>query len=84
MGLFRRRFSLPKTPDGRKYRMGITMMLVMIASFGLAGLNPMLAKLFPDFLTGLAMIYVTYCGGNIGKHWVNGKKEEPAQLPPGE
>jgi len=64
-----------KLPDGRKYRMGIIMMMVMLVGFGLAGLNPVYVSLFPSLLTGLSAIYFTFCGGNIGSKWVTGKKD---------
>jgi hypothetical protein len=63
-----------KAPDGRKYRMGILMMLVLLGGFALAGVNPVLASLYPELITGLGIIYLTYCGGNVGNKWVLGKK----------
>lgn len=63
-----------KPPDGRKYRMGIIMMLVLLGSFALAGVNPVLAAVYPELITGLGIIYLTYCGGNVGNKWVLGKK----------
>lgn len=62
-----------KLPDGRKYRLAVIMMLVMLVGFGLAGLNPVMSALYPQLLTGLTAIYFTFCGGNIGSKWVTGK-----------
>lgn len=59
-----------KLPDGRKYRLAIILTLMMVLGFGLAGYNPVLIGLYSQLLTGFAMIYGIYCGGNIGNKWV--------------
>ena len=78
-----------KLASGRKYTIALIMMLAMLVGFGLAGINPVLTKIYADLLTGLGMIFLTYCGGNVGNKWVIGRKnglqvgtsKEPPSLP---
>ena len=64
----------PPAANGRKYTMGLIIMLAMMTGFGLASFNPILLKIYSDLLTGLSMIYMIYCGGNVGNKWVIGRK----------
>ena len=61
-------------PDGRKFRMGQLMMLMMLGGLGLASLTPVIASLYSEFTAGLIGIYVIYTGGNVSNKWVLGKK----------
>lgn len=60
-----------KLPDGRKYRLTIMTMLILLAAFGVAGLNPALAALYPQLVTALLGLVFVYCGGNIGNKFVS-------------
>ena len=67
----------PNKPlDGRKYRLGIIMMLVFLGGFALTGINPVLATVYAELVTGCGIIYLTYCGHNVGNKWVLGRKQD--------
>lgn len=62
-----------KTPDGRKYRLAIISMFVLLGGFGLAGLNPAFAAVYAELVTAILGINALYYGGNVGNKWVIGK-----------
>ena len=72
--LFRRKSNINLLPDGRKYRMGLLFAAAMLLGLGLACTNPIIAGLYSEFLTGLGMLYLVFCGGNVGNKWIVGKK----------
>lgn len=61
------------TKDGRKYRMAMILILVILAAFALCIMNPVLASVFGEVVGGLVGIYIVYCGGNIGSKIALGK-----------
>lgn len=65
--------NLPKTPDGRKYRLAIISMFILLGGFGLAGLNPAFAAIYTELITAILGINALYYGGNVGNKWVIGK-----------
>ena len=71
-----------KVPDGRKYRLAIISLLIVLAGFGLAALNPVLATVLPELITGVLGINIVYNGGNVGNKLVTKKKNK--NLPPSE
>jgi threonine/homoserine/homoserine lactone efflux protein len=67
-------------PDGRKYKLALIVMAIMLGAFALCTVNPVLLKALDSFLAGLGTIYLLYCGGNVTTKWVANKK--PAGLEP--
>lgn len=61
-------------PVGRKYRMGIIFAIIMVAGMFIAGSNSLLIELYSELLTGIGLLYLTFCGGNVSNKWVLGKK----------
>ena len=78
MGLLRRRKKVPTAPgiaDGRKYRLALICLLVLLAGFGVGGLSPVFVKLYPDLITAVLGVLFLYCGGNVANKWSVGKKD---------
>jgi hypothetical protein len=75
--MFKKRSDKPL--DGRKYRMGIIMMFVLLAGFGLAGLNPVLTSLYTELITGCSLLYFTYCSGNVSNKLVTARKKDDTE-----
>ena len=72
--MFRRRANkLP--PDGRKYRLSILCLLIILAGFGVSTLSPVLAGLFSELVAAVLGILFVYSGGNVAKTWAVGKKD---------
>jgi hypothetical protein len=67
--------------DGRKYRLVIFSMALILGAFGLTALNPVLATLFPEFITGIISLNFLYMGGNVSNKWVLNKAGK-LTLPP--
>lgn len=59
--------------DGRKYRLALIFAGIMALGLGLASQNSMMQEMYSEFLTGISVIYISYCGGNVGNKWVWGK-----------
>ncbi len=62
-------------PDGRKYRLSLISLLVILTAFGIAILNPVFVGLYSELVAGVLAILFVYCGGNVGKSWAVGKKD---------
>jgi predicted outer membrane lipoprotein len=60
-------------PDGRKYRMAFLFAGLMVLGLLLAGRFEIIKDLYSEFVTGLGILYFTYCTGNVGNKWVLGK-----------
>lgn len=54
--------------NGRKYRMGLLLLMAAIAGFIAIMVVPTVGPYYATFLGGLCGIYTIYCGGNIGTH----------------
>jgi len=72
---FRKKIKTPSIPDGRKYRMSIICLFVLLAGFGVAGLNPVFVKLYSELITAVLGVLFVYCGGNVANKWSIGKKD---------
>lgn len=53
--------------------MGILFAFLMLAGLGVASMNAVMVDLYSEFLTGISIIYFTFCSGNVGNKWVLGK-----------
>lgn len=75
---------IPKTPDGRKYRMAIICLLVLLAGFALAGVNPVFAKLYAELITAVLGVQAVYSGLNVANKYAISKKGDltPPQAQP--
>ena len=60
-------------PTGRKYRLALICILCILACFGLAGINPILLKVFAEVVGGIVGVFIVYCGGNVATKGVLGK-----------
>lgn len=60
--------------DGRKYRLAIICLLVLLAGFGVAMLSPVFANLFSELVTAVLGILFVYNSGNVANKWAVGKK----------
>lgn len=54
--------------NGRKFRMGLYLVMAAIAGFVAIMVVPTVAPFYGTYLGGLAGIYAIYCGGNVGEH----------------
>ncbi len=70
------------TKNGRKYRMTQLGILVLLVGFGASTLNPVLATLYPQLVTGVLGLIVIYHGGNVGNKWVVGKTNPSSEEEP--
>jgi hypothetical protein len=76
--------------DGRKYKMSIFAMFIMLVTFVFTGYNELVKETYTELLMGLSSLYAVYCGSNVGNKWVLGKhgklvgKEGDLQDPPTE
>jgi len=65
--------TLAKVRNGRKYKLALITMTLLLAAFGLVALVPTLERMFPDLATALVGTLLVYCGGNVGNKFVTGK-----------
>jgi len=63
----------PKSPNGRKFTMGLICILVVLAGFALTLVSPILTKVYVDLVGGVVGVYLVYCGGNVSNKWVLSK-----------
>lgn len=81
--MFKRKPRTNRVPDGRKYRLAIISLVIVLTGFGVACINPILAKLYSELVAAVLGILFVYSGGNVAKEWANGKKERTVlQGPP--
>lgn len=64
-----------KLPDGRKYKLALICLIVLLAGFALASSNPIFVKLYPDLVTAVLGIMFIYSGGNVANKWSIGTKK---------
>lgn len=79
--------SLERKHNGRKYKLTLISLLLLVAGFTLTTVNPLLAKVYAEFTGGIIGILLVYCGGNVSNKWVLGKAQgasvdDPPASPP--
>jgi len=72
---------LAKIRNGRKYKLALIVMTLLLSAFGLVALAPSLGRMFPELATALVSTLLVYCGGNVGNKWVSGKASPEEVLP---
>ena len=64
-------------PDGRKFRLAILSLVILVIMILLSIPNPGITGLISELITGILGINIIYNGGNVTNKWVI-KKEEKA------
>lgn len=71
--MLKRRKTKQLLPDGRKYRLVIISLFVLLGGFALAGLNPTFAAVYAELVAAILGLNALYYSGNVGNKWVVGK-----------
>ena len=67
-------FQKNSIPSGRKYRLSILCILVILAGWFGGGINPVFSAGYEEMIAGILGVLFTYCGGNVANKWaVKGK-----------
>ncbi len=69
--------------NGRKYRMTLIAMLIILAGYGLTVLNPVLQTSYAELAGGIVGLVLVYCGGNVSNKFVLTRpgREPPPDVP---
>ena len=60
---------------GRKFKLAIICLVILLAGFGIAGIAPAFAALYSELITAVLGTLFIYSGGNVAGKWAIGKKE---------
>ena len=63
--MIKQRIDKEEITPGRKYRLALISLLILLAGFGVSAVNPVLASLYPQLITGVISVLFVYCGGNV-------------------
>lgn len=65
----------PDTPNGRKYKLALISLLVVVAGFAIIAMDPttMMISLYEKLLWGIFGVNSSYYGGNVANKWVTKK-----------
>lgn len=59
--------------DGRKYRMSIICLLLILVGYIAGSINPVFSAGYEEFITGILGVLFTYCTGNVARSAFRGK-----------
>ena len=58
---------------GRKYRLSLICLILILAGCSLATINPAFMSILPTYISGILAVLALYNTGNVASTWANGK-----------